>query len=112
MAVSSRSLTSPLAGQFMKHRPFGVDENDHPINHIQSRLIVGIVRYMQIYVGKQEQARKQSAAQIEATQQASLEQLVTQINEALPDPHTHVTSADLLQANRWYSLEFALFVGE
>ncbi len=112
MAVSSRSLNSPLVGQSMKHRPFGVDEQDRPIQQIQSRLIIGVVTYMQTYIAQQALERNQPAAHIEAKQLEALRALVTRLNLALPDPRLHITAADLMQANRWYSLEFSLFVGE
>jgi signal transduction histidine kinase len=96
----------------MKHRPFGVDEHDHPIQQIQARVIIGVIRYMQIYLSRQGQAARQTTAQIEARQIEILNQLVARLNEALPDPRTHFTAVDLLKTDRWYSLEFSLFLSE
>lgn len=112
MAVTSPLLTSPLSGQLMKHRPFGVDEHDHPIQQIQARVVIGVIRYMQTYISRQGQAAQQSTSQIEAKQIETLNQLVVRLNEALPDPRLHFTAVDLLETNRWYSLEFSLFLSE
>lgn|GEM_PF-3788667 len=112
MVASSRSLSSPLVGQLMKRRPFGVDEHDHPIQQIQARVVIGVVHYMQLYITRQGHEAKQTKAQIEGKQIECLNQLVKQLNDALPDPRTHLTAANLMQTNRWYSLEFSLFLSE
>jgi len=109
----------------MVGRPFGTDEEGRPVGRTKGAYVRAAVQYMLECVtqraadsgapslakgDEQERSRRMKLA-AEQTKGAALEQLVTRLNAAIPDPRYHVTAEYLMNEGNSYSLEFTTFLG-
>ncbi len=118
--TSPASLPATMVG-----RPFGSDEAGRPVGRTKGSFIRAAVEYMlecaaqraaasrppHERVGASERGDQASEAVAQA-KAAALEQLVTRLNAAIPDPSYHVTADYLMNAAHSYSVEFSTFLGQ
>jgi hypothetical protein len=101
----------------MRGRPFGYDTTGRPAAQVSGRLIRTAIETLHECVkqrvlegpaaGAPESER---AAAVSQAQEAALDELVSGLNSAIPDPGYHVTAAYLLNEGNRYSREMELFV--
>jgi PAS domain S-box-containing protein len=108
----------------MVGRPFGFDEAGRPVGCRKGSFIRATVEYVLECVAQRTLAAlpspggaaaseraDQAANAVTQAKAAALEQLVTRLNAAIPDPRYHVTADYLMDDRNSYSLEFTVFVG-
>jgi two-component system sensor histidine kinase/response regulator len=119
---SNDSGLSPLPAT-MVGRPFGTDEAGRPVGHTKGSFVRAAVEYMlecvaqralsglppHEQVGASEHAGE-VAGPVAQAKAAALEQLLTRLNAAIPDPRYHVTVDYLMNEGHSYSLEFDTFL--
>jgi signal transduction histidine kinase/DNA-binding response OmpR family regulator len=105
--------------RYLIGRPFGSDETGKPINHIRGPLFFSAIEQFKESVARRvnDSLREtvpahQRTAQIKQAQAEAIQLLITRINDAIPDPHYHLTREQLFDTNRFYSYEFNLYVNE
>jgi signal transduction histidine kinase/DNA-binding response OmpR family regulator len=105
--------------RFIQGKPFGQDDNGHPINHIRGTLLFSAIKQLNESIGRKVSEHfhealttHQRASQIRQAQDEAIETLVTRVNDAIPDPRFHVTREMLFDTDRFYSYEFNLLVNE
>ncbi len=107
-------LSSPaLLPATMVGRPFGSDEAGRPIGRTKGSFIRATVEYMLECVAQRTAAALSPDGQADAVSQAkaaALEQLLTRLNAAIPDPRYHVTVEYLMNEGHLYSVEFDAFL--
>jgi len=97
----------------MVGRPFGSDEAGRPIGRTKGSFIRATVEYMLECVAQRTAAALPPDGQADAVSQAkaaALEQLLTRLNAAIPDPRYHVTVDYLMNEGHIYSVEFDAFL--
>ena len=97
----------------MVGRPFGSDEAGRPIGRTKGSFIRATVEYMLECVAQRTAAALPPDGQADAVCQAkaaALEQLLTRLNAAIPDPRYHVTVDYLMNEGHIYSVEFDTFL--
>ena len=120
--TSDSSDVAPLPAT-MIGRPFGVDEAGRPVGCRKGAFIRAIIEYMLACVAQRALAATPSPGQAGATEPAgqaatavaqakaaALEQLLTRLNAAIPDPCYHITGDYLMKEGNSYSLEFTAFL--
>ena len=109
----------------MVGRPFGSDEAGRTVGIRKGSFIRATVDYLLECVAQRtlaalpsprgatasEQPADQAANAVTQAKAEALEQLVTRLNAAIPDPRYHVTADYLMDDRNSYSLEFTVFVG-
>jgi signal transduction histidine kinase/CheY-like chemotaxis protein/predicted hydrocarbon binding protein len=101
----------------MTGRPYGKDEQGHPLNRTKGITVRATVEYALQCVAERV-ARdlpagmkpKERTALLEQAKAAALEQIVSRFNEVIVDPAYHLTAAYLYHDGNAYSLEFDLFM--
>jgi two-component system sensor histidine kinase/response regulator len=109
----------------MVGRPFGTDEAGQPVGRTKGSFVRKAVEYMLECVAQRAAASlpphervgasertDQEASAVEQAKAAALEQLLTRLNAAIPDPRYHVTADYLMNAAHSYSVEFSTFLGQ
>lgn len=100
----------------MRGRPFGADENGHPIRHVRGSLLRAAIEQMQDY--RETRLIEELPASISAEQrqerirqarEAALEQLVERVNAFIPEPAYRVSASYLLDETNYYSHEFQVY---
>jgi signal transduction histidine kinase/CheY-like chemotaxis protein/HPt (histidine-containing phosphotransfer) domain-containing protein len=112
------SLPATMVG-----RPFGTDEAGRSVGRTKGSFIRAAVEYMLECVAKRTAATLPSSGEVDASKgaglvtdavaqakAAALEQLLTRLNAAIPDPRYHVTADYLMNAHNSYSVEFSTFL--
>jgi len=107
----------------MVGRPFGSDEAGRPVGRTKGSFIRATVEYMLACVAQRTLAAVPSLGEAGASERAdqvagaiaqakaeALEQLLTRLNEAIPDPRYHVTLDYLMNEGNIYSVEFDTFL--
>lgn len=120
-ALAVQVDTQPLMTDLgiMLDRPFGVDASGRAINHVNGKLIIGPITFLQRGVGERvqrsmpaEASRSEVEERVAAAQTAALGRLVEMLNAAIPDDRYRVTPSYLLEPSHRYSYEFWAFVIE
>jgi hypothetical protein len=107
----------------MAGRPFGFDEAGRPVGRTKGSFIRATVGYMLECVaqravaavpslgeaGASERTEQMAGAMAQAKAEA-IEQLLTRLNAAIPDPRYHVTADYLMNEGHIYSVEFDTFL--
>src|SRR5512136_2069910 len=109
---SDASGLAPLPAT-MVGRPFGSDEAGRPVGRRKGSFTRATMEYMLECVARRTAAGVPPDAQTGAVTQAkaeALEQLLTRINAAIPDPRYHVTVDYLMNEGHSYSVEFDTFM--
>nr|AEI30591.1 sensor histidine kinase/response regulator [uncultured microorganism] len=119
---SDPSAPVPLPAT-MVGRPFGSDEAGRPVGRTKGSFIRATVEYMLECVAQRAAASlpphaqggapergDQAAGAAEQAKAAALEQLLTRLNAAIPDPSYHVTVDYLMNEGNIYSVEFDAFL--
>ena len=108
----------PLPPQ-MKGRPFGLDENGNLIKQSRGFVFQGAYKYVREYIREHKEQElpvdldpKERERQIVQAQEAALEELITRLNNAIPDSHYHVTFDYLLTEGSFFSREFSTYFFE
>ena len=129
MDVRSATPSDPsgpaLLPATMVGRPFGTDEAGQPVGRTKGSFVRKAVEYMLECVAQRAAASlpphervgasertDQAASAVEQAKAAALEQLLTRLNAAIPDPRYHVTADYLMNAAHSYSVEFSTFLGQ
>jgi PAS domain S-box-containing protein len=107
----------------MAGRPFGSDEAGRPVGRTKGSFIRATVEYMLECVAQRAVAVLASHGEVGASERAdraagamapakaaALEQLLTRLNAAIPDPRYHVTADYLMNEGHIYSVEFDTFL--
>jgi PAS domain S-box-containing protein len=109
----------PPLPPYVVGRPFGADEAGQPITHTKGHVIRGAVEYMLECVVRQaaaslppETGGAERETHLARARAVALEELVTRLNAAIPDPLYHVTGDYLLDEAHSYSTEFDAFACE
>ncbi|MCU0594119.1 MAG: response regulator [Desulfobacterota bacterium] len=122
ISPSDASGLAPLPAT-MVGRPFGSDEAGRPVGRTKGSFIRATVEYMLECVARHAVAALQASGEVEASgrlsqgagavaraKAAALEQLLTRLNAAIPDPRYHVTIDYLMNEGNIYSVEFDAFL--
>ncbi|MFN8381646.1 MAG: ATP-binding protein [Anaerolineales bacterium] len=109
----------PPLPPFMQGRPFGIDENGNPIKHSRGAVYNGAFNYIRYCIREKIEkelptnlSKAEREERIKAAQDAALEDLVSRLNAAIPDPRYHITLEYLQNEGNTYSREFALYFFE
>jgi PAS domain S-box-containing protein len=107
----------------MVGRPFGVDEAGRPVGRTKGSFIRATIEYMLECVAQRTLASLPSSAEVRTPEDsgetagamakakdAALEQLLTRLNAAMPDPRYQVTADYLMNEGHIYSVEFDTFL--
>ena len=109
----------PPLPPYMQGRPFGTDENGKPIKASRGAVYNGAFNYIRECIRKRteqklppDMGKEDRERCITEAQDTALNELVTRLNAAIPDPRYHVTLEYLLDKGNTYSREFALYFFE
>ena len=109
----------PPLPPFVERPPFGADRDGRPIREITGGGMIGALRQLHDYVGRQLSERlpadtpeEERRARVREAQLAALDELAARLNASLPDPRFHVSRDYLLDESHYYSHEFNLYVNE
>jgi two-component system sensor histidine kinase/response regulator len=107
----------------MAGRPFGSDESGRPVGRTKGSFIRATVEYMLECVAQRTVATFASLGELDAPERTdqmagaiaqakgeALEQLLTRLNAAIPDPGYHVTVDYVMNEGHTYSVEFDTFL--
>ena len=107
----------------MAGRPFGSDESGRPVGRTKGSFIRATVEYMLECVTQRTAATLPSLGEIGGSKRTerlagavaqakaeALEQLLTRLNAAIPNPGYHVTVDYLMNEGNTYSVEFDTFL--
>jgi PAS domain S-box-containing protein len=107
----------------MAGRPFGSDEAGQPVGRTKGSFIRATVEYMLECVAQRAAAAVPSLGEVDASERAdqvtaamaqakaaAMDQLMTRLNAAIPDPRYHVTADYLMNEGHSFSVEFDTFL--
>jgi PAS domain S-box-containing protein len=107
---ASGSIVNALLPPVMVGRPYGFDENGHPVSRTKGSIIRVTVEYMLECVSERSASRGEPPETIELAKSAALDELVNRLNSAISDPRYHITADYLMNEGHSYSVEFDVYL--